>query len=295
MSSLAPWWRLLARLPGGSTAVARVASASPAARPTVLLTGAAGNVARLVRPALAELAEELRLSDRQHVPPAAANERSVPAQLEDAVAVEQAVAGSNAIVHLGGIAKEAAWEALIASNLRGTINVLEAARRHGVGRVVLASSMHVMGFHERADDFSEDSPPRPDSRYAASKLCTEAVGRLFAEKYGIAVTCIRIGHVTERREQAEPGNWIAAADLARLIRLGVERPAPGFTLLHGVAGYDGCRISDGRLPRAFGFNFLGRGGSYAQAMRRLPATYPGNPRAQQLRGGVFAAGDHDMV
>jgi len=223
------------------------------------------------------------------------NEHFVRARLENCREVDSAVAGCDAIVHLGGIAKEASWDKLISNNLLGTINIFEAARRHGVSRVVLASSMHTMGFFGLEECFTENTPPRPDSRYAVSKLWVEAVGKLFAQKYGIAVTCIRIGHATHQIEQAEPGNWIGATDLASLIRLGLERTEPGFVLMHGVTSYCGLQITDDRLQREFGFTFTAGGSAYDEVLKRMSVTYPDDPAAQRWRGGIFASGDGNMV
>jgi len=205
------------------------------------------------------------------------------------------VAGCDAIVHLGGIAKEASWDTLIGTNLLGTINIFEAAHRQGVRRVILASSMHTMGFYGREESFTENSPPRPDSRYAASKLWNEAVGKLIALKFGIAVTCIRIGHATMQIEQAEHGNWIGATDLAALIRLGLERTEPGFVLVHGVTSYRGFQITDDRLEREFGFAFSAGGGAHDEALGRVSVTYPDDLVAQRWRGGIFVSGHSNMV
>lgn len=261
----------------------------------ILLTGAAGGVAGMIRPALARDAQELRLSDRSPIKPLASNERSIAADLRSARAIEKAVRGVDAIVHLGGISKESAWERLLANNVRGTINLFEAARRHGVTRVVMASSMHVMGFYGRDENFSEDSPARPDTRYAVSKLCAEAVGRLFAEKYGLSVTCLRIGHVTETIEQADPGNWIAPGDLIEIVKIGLARTDPGFVLIHAATPYDGSSITDGRLARSYGFTYRSPGGDYQTAVRAAHAHYAKAPVAQRHRGGGFASTDADMV
>ncbi len=67
----------------------------------------------------------------------------------DLGAITEACAGMGAIVHLAGIANEATWTDILRVNIDGTHAVLEAARQAGVHRVILASSNHTAGFHER--------------------------------------------------------------------------------------------------------------------------------------------------
>ena len=63
--------------------------------------------------------------------------------------VETAVDGVDGIVHLGGHSVEGPWETILGANIVGCYNLFEAARRHGVARVVFASSNHVVGFYPR--------------------------------------------------------------------------------------------------------------------------------------------------
>jgi uronate dehydrogenase len=58
--------------------------------------------------------------------------------------VERAVTGVQGIVHLGGFSVEGPWDTILNSNIIGTYNLFEAARRHVVERVVFASSNHAV-------------------------------------------------------------------------------------------------------------------------------------------------------
>lgn len=278
-------WRVQAPLPDGP--------APSGARPVVVLTGAAGQVATLIRPALAAAVGELRLSDRRRMRCHAGNEQSCPANLQDPRALARAFAGADAIVHLGGIAKEAGWQALIAGNLLGTLNVFETAHRLGIRCVVHASSMHVLGGYGRDEACHEDSPPRPDSRYAVSKLWGEDIGRLYADKHGFSVTGLRIGHAVAALHEAEPANGVVGSDLAALVLLALQRRDPGYALWHAVTDYPGNQVSDGRLQHAHGFAFGVTGEPYAAARERLAGWYPQDATARRLRGGEFAAGERD--
>src|SRR5215510_9679364 len=88
--------------------------------------------------------------------------------------------GVDGIVHLGGISGEAPWEAMLQSNIIGTYNLFEAARRHHVDRVVFASSNHAVGFYPRSRRIGVNDAVRPDSRYGMSKAFGEAVAALYA-------------------------------------------------------------------------------------------------------------------
>ena len=165
---------------------------------TILITGAAGGVARMIRP-LMRADYRLRLSDRRPISDRTADEEEMPAELTDMAAVRKAVAGVDGIVHLGGNPVEADWEVIQASNIAGCYNLFEAARLEGVKRIVFASSNHAVGFYPRAGKLGHDVTPRPDTRYGLSKAFGESLGSLYAYKYGAEVMSIRIGNVDSGR------------------------------------------------------------------------------------------------
>lgn len=255
---------------------------------TILLTGAAGRIATQIRPLLAQSYPAVRLSDCRPVADLAENEEFHPADLTDLGAVERVVAGVEGIVHLGGLAGEATFERLLAVNMAGAINLFEAARRHGVSRLAFASTMHVLGFYERDKPLSSDSPPRPDSRYALSKLFGENLGRLYADKYGLRVCCLRIGSATATRGEAEPGIWISPLDLMALIQIGLEHPNLRYEIFHAVAEYAGIDHGQDRAKSVYGWVCREPGGDYADAMAEIERWFPDNEIARRLRGGVYA-------
>ena len=142
----------------------------------VLMTGAAGGVATMLRPLLVGLYDEVVLSDRRAPEGLAAHERFVAADLGDPDSLAAACDGVDGIIHLGGQAYEAEWEVIHSANITGCWNLFEAARQAGVERVVFASSNHAIGFYPRRDRIGVDEPVRPDSRYGISKAFGEAVG-----------------------------------------------------------------------------------------------------------------------
>jgi CDP-glucose 4,6-dehydratase len=82
------------------------------------------------------------------------------------------------------------------TNVRGTYNLLEAARSlsEDAPRLVVASSYHAYG--PQADGaFTEDTPLRATSPYAASKACTDFVARSYAATYGLPVAVTRLANI----------------------------------------------------------------------------------------------------
>jgi UDP-glucose 4-epimerase len=88
------------------------------------------------------------------------------------------------------------------TNVSGTLNVLCAAREAGVGRVVLASSSSVYGGAGEGPT-SEDTPPRPRSPYAVSKLTGEHYARVFTELHGLETVSLRYFNVFGPRQRAD--------------------------------------------------------------------------------------------
>ena len=76
-------------------------------------------------------------------------EEVVVAKLQDAGDVNALVDGVDAIVHLGGVSVEGPLEPILQANIVGVWHLYEAARRHGIRRIVFASSNHVTGFYRQ--------------------------------------------------------------------------------------------------------------------------------------------------
>ncbi|MET9293608.1 NAD(P)-dependent oxidoreductase [Streptomyces sp. NPDC003077] len=204
---------------------------------TVIMTGAAGRIGSAVREALREEAGRLVLLDRVPLRAQAPNEEVRAVDLLDAKAVEVALAGADAVLHLGGVSDEAPLPDLLEGNVLGTHHVLEAARRIGGVRVVLASSNRVTGFHPAAHHIGPRDPVRPDGLYGVSKVAVEALGRLYADKFGLSVICLRIGSF--EREPSEPrhlSTWLSPRDAVGYFRAALAAPpTPGFAAVYAVS------------------------------------------------------------
>jgi CDP-glucose 4,6-dehydratase len=80
------------------------------------------------------------------------------------------------------------------SNVRGTWTVLEACRRHGVGRVVFASSDKAYGAHEELP-YREDFALRPTAPYEASKAAADLIARSYWHSYGLPLAVTRFANI----------------------------------------------------------------------------------------------------
>lgn len=204
---------------------------------TVVVTGAAGRIGSVLREALRGEVERLVLLDLVALRAEDPREEVHVVDLLDAPAIEAALVGADAVIHLGGIADEAPLPELVRANILGTHNVLEAARRNAVPRVVLASSNRVTGFHPVGRPTGPDDPVRPDGLYGVSKVAVEALGRLYADKFGLSVLCLRIGSFEpEPAEARDLATWLSPRDCVGFFRAALTAPAgAGFTAAYAVS------------------------------------------------------------
>ena len=215
---------------------------------TVLITGSGGKIGRSLATLLPELGWQLRGFDRQ---PAPIPIEQVQGDITDPHALDRAMAGVRAVVHLAGQATEAPWPVIREANIEGCYQVFEAARRAGVRRVVYASSNHAVGFTPRqqspagsrdspdggpAADLAADTPARPDTLYGVSKVFGEALGRYYCDRYGMQVACLRIGTFADTPPDARAmATWLSPRDCARLVDACLRTDRLGFAQVWGVS------------------------------------------------------------
>ena len=193
---------------------------------TILITGAAGYLGSVLRERLP--GHDLRLTDLRASPGIEALD------VTDQDAVTAACRGADAVVHLAGLAEESAFDAVLEANVRGTQRVLEGAQRAGVPTVVLASSNHAVGLVPRAGCLPDDVAARPDTFYGWSKAAIEALGRLYHDRHGLTVVCLRIGDCADAPENPRDlAVWLSPGDAARLVEAAVG--ATGWHVVWGVS------------------------------------------------------------
>ena len=200
----------------------------------LLITGAAGNLGRELRRGLRPLASTLRLTDRADMAPAAAHEEVMPCELGDFEGIMRAVEGCDAIVHFGAAPVERPWAEVLESSIVGGYNVYEAARRHGVRRIVYASSIHAVGYERREAGADTDTPHNPDTLYGVSKCFVEDLARLYFNKWGIESACLRINSCFEKPlDRRHLATWLSYADLLRLVERCLVAERIGYTVVYG--------------------------------------------------------------
>jgi uronate dehydrogenase len=254
---------------------------------TVLITGAAGDVASHLRRELAGR-YRLRLSDRQPISGLAAGEEFMRADIAVMEEVAPITRGVDAIVHLGGFSVEGPWDAILQANIVGLYNVFESARQNGVKRILFATSNHAVGFYRRDETIDHRVYPRPDSRYGVSKVFGEAMGSLYADKYGMEIFNIRIGNVNPRPvDERRLSIWISPRDLAQLVGIGIDHPGIRFEIVYGISGNRRAWYDNANAAR-LGYRPQDDSEEYAEQVLRgeKPAS---DARAQAYQGGSFVS------
>ena len=140
----------------------------------LLITGAAGGLGSVIRHQLSNVAETLRLSDISEIEKVNENEEVVICDLADEAAVADLVEGCDGILHLGGVSLEGPFANIMDANIKGVYNLYEAARKHGMPRIIFASSNHTVGFYPQSQKIDADAPTRPDSLYGVLKYLVKA-------------------------------------------------------------------------------------------------------------------------
>jgi uronate dehydrogenase len=202
----------------------------------LLLTGAAGGLGRVLRPRLKPWCTTLRLSDIAELGSAASGEELQPVALENAQQVHALLDGVDAVVHLGGVSVEGPFEPILQANIVGAYNLYEAARKHGVGRIVFASSNHVTGFYRQDEVIDPSMPVRPDGYYGLSKAFGENLAQFYFDRYGLETVSLRIGSsFPEPKDRRMLATWMSYDDLERLVVASLTAPLVGHSVIYGMS------------------------------------------------------------
>jgi uronate dehydrogenase len=262
----------------------------------VLLTGAAGRIGTVLRGGLPERGWAVRSLDVVPVPDPRPGEEHVVADVTDPAAMAEAVSGTSAVVHLGGLSGESTWAAISHANIDGTQCVLEAARRAGVPRVVLASSNHATGFTPRPASGllrEDDGLARPDTFYGVSKVAMEALGALYADRYGLDVVCLRIGTAApEPLTTRHLSTWLSPRDQVSLVDAALRAPSPGFAVVWGVSA-NSRGWWDLTAARALGYEPADDAEAYAAALVAVHGEPDLADPVHGRVGGEFTTADFD--
>lgn len=235
---------------------------------SLLVTGGAGFVgANLVRRLAPQhsvrVLDNLVTGAKELLPPEI---ELLEGDIRDADAVAEAMAGVDAVVHLaaaGSVVESVAspWENFEV-NVRGTLTVLDGARRAGVERVVLASTGGAL-VGNAPGPVDEQSVPRPLSPYGASKAAAEAYAHAYAGSYGMRTVALRFanlygpfsahkkGVVTAFFRALDAGqplvvhgdggatrDFLHVADICTALEQALHADVPGGTTVHVATGVE---------------------------------------------------------
>ncbi|MCL4108370.1 UNVERIFIED_CONTAM: hypothetical protein GTU68_065398 [Idotea baltica] len=258
----------------------------------ILITGAAGGLGKVLRKSLVGWQEILRLSDISHLDKASEGEEIVQCDLGDAQAVLKLVEGCNGIIHLGGQSLENTFENILNANIRGTYNVYEAARQHGVKRILFASSNHVVGFHESTTQLNANSTMRPDSIYGVSKVYGEMLARYYFDKFGIETAVVRIGSCYPKPiNRRMLSTWMSYNDFTDLIKKVFKVKELGYSIVYGVSDNPESWW-DNQLSAHIGWQPQNSSEPYAEVAEIVAQIDDPNDPAVKFQGGAFAAAGH---
>ncbi len=157
-------------------------------------------------------------------------------------------------------------------NTMGTYNVIEAATKLGIRKVIIASSETTYGlvFANRPRDpkylpLDEEYPVDPMDSYALSKICNERTAHAFAQRDGSDIYAIRIGNVIEPHEYANfpkffenpegrkriTWSYIDARDLGQIIRLAIEKDGLGYQVFNAANNDCSSNLPTAELLKRF--------------------------------------------
>lgn len=214
-----------------------------------LVTGGAGFIGSHVTASLLERGDAVVILDNlstgreANLDGLAGDLTLVRGDVADAALVERSVAGVDAIIHHAAVASVAASieDPLRCDevNVHGTVRLLEAARRHGVRRFILAASAAAYG-DDPALPKHERLRPCPMSPYAASKVAAEHYVRVFAQLHGLSAVSLRYFNVFGPRQDPE-GEY--AAVIPKLIARMLEGMPP-LIFGDGQQTRDFCYVQD---------------------------------------------------
>lgn len=177
-----------------------------------------------------------------------------PGDVRDAGRTDEAVTGREVVFHLAALIgipySYVAPRSYLETNALGTLNVLEAARRHGVQRVVHTSTSEVYGT-ARYVPIDEQHPLSPQSPYAASKVAADQLALSFHRSFDLPVAVVRPFNTYGPRQSLRA---VIPTILVQLLRgdgrlaLGAVEPTRDFNFVEDVArGFVAAATAEGAV------------------------------------------------
>lgn len=230
---------------------------------TLLITGASGSIGMKLRTHFSSrtgVAMRLLCINPAKDPAVTSADLS---RYDDAWA--QRFAEVDTVIHLAGASSTtSSWEVVQALNVDLSLNVLRAAERYGVCRIVFASSNWVVAGHRFGTlPLTAEMPPAPVNPYGASKLCIERAGQDWSARTGKSFIALRIGYC-----QHSPGNipgphmehgiwgqqmWLSDRDLCQAVERATSAPDIPFGVFNVMSDNPGMRWDIDSTRRSLGY------------------------------------------
>ena len=255
----------------------------------LVLTGAGGRLGSYLREPLSKMCDELVSTDWvEDIDTLYPGESYVKADLGSLEQMEAVLEDADMVVHFGAIGDEAAWDAILHSNIVGAYNVWEAAARKGLRRVVYASSIHAVGMYPKTQRIDTEVPHRPDTYYGLAKCFAEDLGSLYWDKKGIESVHLRILSAAQVNNPRSLGTWLSYDDLIHLVERAITTPITGFSIVYGVSNNDRATV-DNHKASFLGYRPKDNAEQFSKAVfaEATPAD-PTDP-GQMCQGGPFAS------
>ncbi|QUJ78015.1 NAD(P)-dependent oxidoreductase [Sulfitobacter albidus] len=257
----------------------------------IVLTGAAGRLGSYLREPLSQLCDTLVSTDIAEQPGTLyPGESYMQADLADFDAMGAVIEGAEMVIHMGAFVDEGPFEQLLGPNFVGSYNVWENAHRHGVRRVVYASSIHAVGMYPKNEFIGTDVPHRPDTFYGLAKCFTEDLGRMYWEKRGLESVHMRILSCAQVNNARALGSWLSYDDLIQLVTRCIDTPVTGFAIIYGVSDNDRAPV-DNANAHFLGYRPKDNAEVFAEeVLANEPRMDPHDPN-HMCHGGPFAGVD----
>lgn len=184
--------------------------------------------------------------------------------IRDPYGVKEAMKGCDAVLHLAALVaipySYHSPDTYVDTNVKGTLNVLQAARELGVGRVIHTSTSEVYGT-ARFVPITEEHPLQGQSPYSATKIAADQLAYSFYAAFGLPVVIVRLFNTYGPRQSARaviPTIITQIASGQRRLKLGAVLPTRDFSYVKDtVAGFLAALNPDTGLGETvnFGSNF----------------------------------------
>lgn len=227
---------------------------------TILITGASGFVGKAFLKARGA-DYKIRVFGRKPIE----GYEFVQGDIKNREDIERAAKGADAILHMAAATtstKGATDSDYVETNVLGTLNVLEAAARNNVKKVVYCSSVCAVGFRPTPVLIKETDRPDPsDGMYGYSKYIGEILCQRYSERCGINIICLRVCMVYPLHEFAVPLNpfhphWLGSVhidDVVQAFRLAIEDEKVRFDVFHVASGSPHSKFDISKARSVLGY------------------------------------------